>query len=138
MSTLARINGEALAVPGLRFWGGVDIQNSGWHDRVSLVASDKAGAVELWEAGRNTTYGPIGGIEVHSRKPVYDGQEPMEECSILHGGECYCDGSSLAYFEQAKPLIEAGDSASLLALLARWHQSHFAAGSLTREVDGTS
>lgn len=135
MSTLAQINGESLAVPGLRFWGARDVQQSGWADRFSLIASDHRGAIELWEvrderlAGFSTLRGAYGGIEVHSPTPKYDGHEPMAECVVLGGRDCYCDGSSLAYAEKARPLIEAGDSAALLRLLADWHASHFGGAS---------
>lgn len=128
MNSLARINGESLAVPGLRFWGGRDIHRTGWTDRVSLIASDSRGAVELWQAGYGYSGAQVGGIEVHSRTPQYDGQEPLGgSCAALHGDDCYADGSTLAYTDQALPLIQAGDSAGVLRLLARWHEAHFAA-----------
>lgn len=133
MTTLARINGEALAVPGLRFWGRSDLQNNGWANRVSLLASDSRGAIELWESNTQSI-GSFGGIEVHSRTPQYDGQGSMGSCAALHGDECYADGSSLAYVERAQPLIAAGDSAGVLALLADWHRSHFGAAAIRAEA----
>lgn len=122
MSTLAQIGLTAHAVPGLRVWSAPDVLQSGLHDRFSVVASDERGAVELWQLGG----GPLGGIEVHSPTPLYgDEDSPIPGCHVLGGRDCYCDGSSLAFTEQAHPLIAAGDSAAVLRLLADWHAREF-------------
>lgn len=124
MTGLARINGEALAVPGLRFWRARNIQG-GWPLRVSLICEDGRGAIEVWADTSPDWPKNLGGVEVHSRTPQYDGQESLSGCSVLRGADCYADGSSLAYGVQFAPLIEAGDSAAVLRLAADWHASHF-------------
>ena len=45
MTTLEKINGEALAVPGLRFWGHAK------HGRIAIIAQDQRGAVLAPERG---------------------------------------------------------------------------------------
>lgn len=37
----------------------------------------------------------LGGIEIHSPIPLYEGQTPVADCDYT-GGDCYCDGSALA------------------------------------------
>lgn len=125
--TLATVNGEHYAVPGLTFWG----QRTDWGGdvRIALVCFDGRGAVEVWtvEAWMHSSralYRGLGGVEIHSPAPHYDGDEPIEGCTVLDV-PCYTDGSSLAYGEQFLPLIEAGDSEAVLRLLAEWHASHF-------------
>lgn len=115
---LARINGEALHVPDLRFWAYRDGR------RFAICCGDQRGTIELhtvdgWDG--------VGGVEVHSRRPLFDGDEPgCVPCHLVPGdGPCYSDGSSLAYSEQFLPLIRAEDSAGLLRLLAQWHAAQF-------------
>jgi len=127
-ATLATLNGEALAVPGLEFWG-KRIRWGNQH-RIALICSDNRGAIELWTC-EEWMHAPdpmlrdLGGIEIHSRAQMYDGQDPIPDCTILGGdGRCYTDGSSLAY-SRLRPLIEAGASAAVLEELAGWHRARF-------------
>lgn len=125
MATLATLNGEALAVPGLRFWG------RRAYDRIAIICSNSQGAVELWteEHWMNSPdpmLRSLGGVEIHSPVQRHDfAPEPMKDCAILGGNDCWTDGSSLAYGETFLPLIDAGDSAGVLRELAEWHRAHF-------------
>jgi len=122
MSTLEKVNGEALSVPGLRFWG----QRK--HGRVALIASDERGAVELWT--REGGLSDHGGIELHSPRPLYGENTPdFTDCDILPGQLCWTDGSSLAWPRTFVPLIRANDSAGVLRKIAEWHASHFGGAS---------
>lgn len=116
--TLVQVNGEELAVPGLRFWG---MARDG---RISIVASNEYGAAELWtrEEWLNTD---MGGIEIHSPSVLFDfAPDPIPHCDILNG-PCWTDGSSLAYSETFLPWIRAGSSPAVLSELAEWHASRF-------------
>lgn len=119
-ATLATINGEAFAAPALQFWG----RHAG--NRIAIICSNPHGAVEVWHS---TYFGSaeLGGVEFHSPAPLFDGDEPHEDCTIL-GGRCYTDGTSMGYTRQFLPLIQAGDSPRLLRLLADWHAGEFAQG----------
>lgn len=134
-TTLDKINGESLSVPGLRFWGH---RSPHFPGRFAIVASNERGAVELWaeQTGQRvqaiTGDSSYGGIEIHSPRPLCDGQDPVSnECEISLGaglgGTCWTDGSSLVYVEGVLPLLRAGDSQGVLRLLADWHASHFPA-----------
>lgn len=115
MSTLARINGEALSVPGLRFWG------QRVEGRFAVIAQNEHGAVELW---RSEVPGyDLGGVEIHSPVPL-DPDDQSLDCTIL-GGPCWPDGSMLAYGRDFLPLIQSGDSAGVLRRLAVWHANQF-------------
>lgn len=122
MTTLAQINGEALAVPGLRFWGNRD----GYV--FAIIAQDELGAAELWWDSRHDH----GGIELHSPRDwgrFGAGQGPMNPgCTIL-GGDCWSDGSLTAWYRVFLPLVEAADSAGVLRELARWHATHLGGAS---------
>lgn len=82
-------------------------------DRESYVALNKDRSIEAW---RSTVTRPgglddsdddmrllyptgyLGGVEVHSPTPHYEGQQPLDRpCSYVVGGKCYPDGSSLAF-----------------------------------------
>lgn len=118
MSTLATINGEALAVPGLRFWGNR-------LDHVfAIIAQDDRGAAELWFDERHGD----GGIELHFPSEPQDRLAcgPVETCTIL-GGPCWSDRSLLAYERDFAGLVAAGDSAGVLLELLRWHDESFGA-----------
>lgn len=120
MSTLDRINGEALSVPGLRFWGGRRDWPTG---AFRIVAVNDRGAIELWAHGSGRE---LGGIEGHSPRPEYPGDEPIDDCAVLPG-RCYATlGDSLTI--GARPvldMIERGDSAGVLAYLAELHEQEF-------------
>jgi hypothetical protein len=127
MSTLARINGEALSVPGLRFWG--RRMQWGKHSRVGIYCGDERGAVEVWTIDTPVAT-DVGGVEIHS--PVNfdpprwsaDGTPDIEHCEII-GGPCWTDGSSLAFLRDFLPMIQAANSKGVLRELAAWHESHF-------------
>lgn len=119
MTTLSRINGEALAVPGLRFWG------QRRHGRIAIIAQDERGAAELWtrDSGSLTDHG---GIELHSPRALYGAEVPdYTDCEILPDGRCWADGSSLAWPKTFMPLIQVNDSAGVLRELASWHAASF-------------
>ena len=127
MATLATINGEALAVPGLTFWG----KRTAWGNddrRIALICSDQRGAVELWTCENwmtsNPMYRKLGGVEIHARSPQHDFMTNIPDCEIVGGG-CWTDGSSLAYSETFLPMIDRGDHAGVLRELANWHAAHF-------------
>jgi len=73
------------------------------------------GAVHVW-AQRHTDdiikqFGDryFGGIECHSRVPMYEGQGSHDDCWLLKG-PCYHDGSSLQFSEQIEPYLPADPS----------------------------
>jgi hypothetical protein len=100
-------------------------------ERESYVYSTPAGAIELWrtpEAGDGHYYetGYYGGVEMHSPVPLYDGQGPMDgHCQWVRGGQCYTDGSSLAFDEFAH---DFDSPVYLKPALADWHRSRFGTG----------
>ena len=51
-------------------------------------------------------------IGYHSKKPMYEGQEPMsEKCDVLGGCRCYYDGSGLVADEVFRKLVTHGSDA---------------------------
>jgi hypothetical protein len=128
-TTLQRLNFETAKLPGLRVWG---FPSPHWPGRVSIVVQNDRGAVELWSAPTApeveaiTRHNSIGGVEIHSPKPLYDDQPASEDCQVL-GGNCWTTGSSLAYGDTFLPLIQAGNTVAILHRLADWHESTFAA-----------
>lgn len=99
-------------------------------ERESYVYSTPAGATELWrrpESGAQWSQtGYYGGVESHSPVPLYAGQEPMTGyCEWVRGGECFSDGSSLA-FDQFEH--DFGSPDYLKPALADWHRSRFYTG----------
>jgi hypothetical protein len=128
-TTLDRINGEALSVPGLRFRSH---RQPGNPKRFAIVGYNERGAIELWSEPNNgrvqaiTGEPSMGGIETHSPRQLYDfSPEPTREDCLILGGPCWADGSSLAYRDRVLPLLAVGDSAAILQLIADWHASHF-------------
>lgn len=124
--TLATINGEAFAVPGLTFTG-TRRQRGDW-TRLSLICRDARGAVEVWTYDQMPS---MGGVEFHSPTPLYGDVEPDHtDCDIVPGvGRCWYDGSSLTYAQRLLPLIEAGDSTAVLRQMAAWHEQQFGGAS---------
>jgi hypothetical protein len=116
VTTLERINGEALAVPGLRIWGN-------WSGPVfAIIAQDGRGAAEVWW----DSVSDDGGVELHHATQPAD-TVPYDEvthCTILDG-RCWADRSLVAWPAQFVPLVRAGDSAGVLRRLAGWHDAHF-------------
>ena len=47
----------------------------------------------------------------HSKKPMYEGQEPIANNCELTGGDCYYDGSGIAAEGIYKVLVEKGSDA---------------------------
>lgn len=60
------------------------------------------GVVEGWRRPTSTPdlfpSGYMGGIEVHSHTPLWNGHASLPACTVL-GRDCYHDGSSLAFQE---------------------------------------
>jgi hypothetical protein len=131
-TTLQSLNFETAKLPGLRVWG---FPSPHWEGRVSIVVQNERGAVELWSAPTApeveaiTHSNSIGGVEIHSPTQLYDfAAEPTSEACNVLDGNCWSDGSSLAYSDKFLPLIQAGNTTAILHALADWHESHFAAG----------
>ena len=57
----------------------------------------------------------LGGFDVgyHSPDPMYDDQEPMENCNVIEG-DCYYDGSSLRAVEWYNEFIFSGKDEELI------------------------
>lgn len=70
--------------------------------RESFVLVTERGAVEGWRTPSPDGSSPVfpsgyfGGIEVHSKTPLYSGHEPLPGHCQWTGGTCHTDGSSLA------------------------------------------
>lgn len=123
VTTLARINGEALAVPGLRFWARRDSSYTadGW-TLYSLIASDERGASELWCFLERPA---MGGIEYHQPVPHAEGDVPHSANCEIRSGACYREGSSWDWRHRFLPLVKTGDSRGVLRLLADCHSRAF-------------
>jgi hypothetical protein len=71
--------------------------------RDSFVYVTETGAIEGWRmpfpGGPDRLFptGHIGGIEVHSATPMWQGQDLRAEMCQWTAGKCYHDGSSLAF-----------------------------------------
>jgi hypothetical protein len=123
---LTEINGEAYAAPDLAFTGHPWPDSTG--GRFSLLASGKAGAVELWCQIPPPVPGVpaelVGGVETHALSPGYgEGPDDARQCWALGGRLGYCDGTCLPFDQQFAPLIRAGDSYRVLSLLAAWYHT---------------
>jgi hypothetical protein len=126
-TTLQSLNFETAKLPGLT------VRALANGDRFSLIVENESGAIELWSrpgqrpARHITGDDTIGGVETHSPKPLYDDDDPAYNTCHVLGGNCWADGSSLAYVDTFLPLIRAGDTVAILHGLADWHESHFPA-----------
>lgn len=71
----------------------------------------KSVSAELFSGNRqyNPFRGMAAGINYHSPKPMYDGQDSME-CDILPEGQCYCDGSTTQAAEFENKFLAGGDA----------------------------
>ena len=93
--------------------------------RDSYLYITEQGAIEGWQAPYlhpkpGAEY--FGGIEIHSKAPLYDDQQPHPKPCQWTRGVCYHDGSSLAY-DRISPYF---DSPTLVfAELAEWAESSF-------------
>lgn len=131
MTSLDKINGECLSVPGLRFWGARFRPG-----RFSIIAQNELGAVELWQqklpekAALIMQEDSYGGVEIHSPTPKFlwpgedDDKPTITDCHVLNG-DCWSDGSSLIYDELFLPLIKTGRSREILQGIAHEHRSQF-------------
>lgn len=74
-------------------------------DRESYIYITERGAVEAWRSSTPVEdsviapTGHFGGIEVHSKTPIYRGHEVNRRYCEWTRGDCYHDGSSLAFRE---------------------------------------
>lgn len=96
-------------------------------DRESLLYITEAGAVEAWRSSMPiedpvlAPTGYFGGIEVHSKTPMYAGQELRDGyCEWARGG-CYHDGSSIA-FREVEHFFDT--PAYIFSVLADWAKAH--------------
>ena len=79
-------------------------------------------AEEFWR--KHDGYNPFKGmgadIGLHSPKPIYEGQTPMD-CHLLEGGKCYYDGSSLQAQEFESEFFSGGTDAIWKMLEGRYN-----------------
>jgi hypothetical protein len=100
--------------------------------RVSFFLHGEAGCVQFvistgWypDAYRpnRTDFEPMSfGIDYHSKTPRYEGHTPMKDCRWT-GGDCYCDGSSLAGDRLMKRFFVEGEEV-VWSELESWYASH--------------
>jgi len=72
------------------------------NDRLCWCVIGDKGAIHIWCTALDVT---LGGIEIHSREPMYDGHKSQEDKCWLIGGKCHHDGSSLQYSERIRHKI---------------------------------
>lgn len=63
-------------------------------DRLCWAVIGERGAIHVWCFSTNFT---LGGIEIHSKTPIYEGHEPNKDSCWLIGDNCHHDGSGLQY-----------------------------------------
>lgn len=96
-------------------------------ERESFVYITEAGAIEAWRtpsASSDPFFAPtgyFGGIEVHSKTPMYRGQEVRDGHCEWTRGDCYHDGSSMA-FDSIERFFDA--PAYIFSVLADWAESN--------------
>lgn len=78
----------------------------------------EAGGVHIW--AEDTPKSPFnqgerffGGVEVHSKAPMYDGQPVGHNHCWLTDGPCYHDGTSLYFAEKIEPMLQSVDGGSV-------------------------
>lgn len=130
MADLADLDLAAHTAPGVAYR--LDRKGAA---RISLICHDERGAIELWMTDLAAIPPSVrsiasvrmsGGVEIHSTTPL-DGDEPgWGDCPVLPGRTCYSGGVSLVGLPFLS-LIEAGDSAAVLRLLAERHAQAFGA-----------
>lgn len=69
------------------------------NERLQWLVIGEKGAIQLWCFSRDVTGG---GIEIHSREPLFEGHEPTKGDCWVTGCKCYADGSSLQYSERLR------------------------------------
>lgn len=93
--------------------------------RDSYLYITEQGAIEGWQAPYlhpEPGEEHYGGIEIHSKLPLYDGQQPHPEPCQWTRGVCYHDGSSLAY-DQIRDFFDA--PTLMFMELRAWAESKF-------------
>jgi hypothetical protein len=131
MIDLSQINGELISIPGIRVWGGQNIQGPGIIGepiRTSLIMQCEHGAIELWEepyesitvAMKDMTH--LGGVLWHKSNKTPDAGYKISRCKII-GGDCYGDGSTLPYLGHFSHAIKNGHWLQILQDLASFHSS---------------
>ena len=76
----------------------------------------------------------LGGVEVHSKAPMYDGQPVSHSDCWLIGCPCYHDGTSLYFSEQIAPRLRGGPEFAdaihemIYSELFDWYQQRLARG----------
>ncbi|AIY01180.1 hypothetical protein ART_1581 [Arthrobacter sp. PAMC 25486] len=97
-------------------------------ERESYIYSTPDGAVELWRRPETgglswSSTGHMGGVEIHSPKPLYANQKQNPGyCAHVWGGKCWTSGSSMAFDQYEE---EFGQPDYIKAELARWHSNEF-------------
>ena len=65
------------------------------------------------------------GIEMHSKNPLWSEQTPISNCWVT-GGDCYCDGSSMAAREELGHISPDGkDDDYIWLTLEDWYKCKF-------------
>lgn len=86
------------------------------------------GGVHIWRRP-SPDFGHYGGIEIHSKKQLYDfDPKPTHENCWLLGCPCYHDGSSLYFETNIKPLLELRAdnlTAMMRSILVDWYVAKF-------------
>lgn len=106
---------------------GFDADLNPIRERESFVYITEAGAIEAWRtpsASSDPFFAPtgyFGGIEVHSKTPMYSGQEVRDGHCEWTRGDCYHDGSSMA-FDSIERFFDA--PAYIFSVLADWAESN--------------
>jgi hypothetical protein len=110
------------------------------NDRHIWSVVGPAGGVHIWAAPSpwkpgDRFYGQemfYGGIEVHSRTPMYGDHASQDECWLI-GGPCWHDGSSLYFSESIEPRLRGykdewseGVHEYMRFKLFDWYQSNLA------------
>ena len=102
--------------------------NDKWEDvrlRESFVYITERGAIEGWRTPlMEPFYGDthVGGIEVRSKTPLYEGHKPNSTYCFWTRGECYHDGSSLA-FDLIEPIFNSPEM--VFDVLSEWSTRRF-------------
>lgn len=73
----------------------------GIQKRYSWSIFNDKGAIEVWAEQQYTSPEWFGGVEIHSPKPLYEGQQVIEKCRHTMG-KCYCDGTSVYFHDHLK------------------------------------
>ncbi len=80
----------------------------GDHPRHTWSVVGPAGGVHIWASPiTDRRWGKqfYGGVEVHSRTPMYGDEKPSHDECWLIGGPCWHDGTSLYFSENIEPML---------------------------------